>query len=118
MSVSGQSYSLWNPQPRAPSGAFSLWNQSPRSLVKFFNEGLLFSRAVASRRAQLRVYSAREAGAVHPPGPLGRDTGRGRSHLFIFSIGSRGWPLGWVVWGAPSRSNNTGIAKPFPHGLV
>jgi len=41
-------------------------------------------------------------------------TGRGPSHLFIFSIDSRGWPIGWVVWGAPSRSNNTGTAKPFP----
>ena len=84
MSVSGQSYSLWNPQPRAPSGAFSLWNQSPHSLVKSFNEGLLFARAVASRRAQLRVYSAREAGAVHPPRPVRARYGPGAFSPFYF----------------------------------
>ena len=31
MSVSGQSHSLWNPQPRASGGAFLLCNQSQRS---------------------------------------------------------------------------------------
>ena len=53
----------------------------------------------------MRVYSAREAGLS--PRPVKPSTGRGRSHLFLFSgfagVAPRG---GWGVWGTPQRNNN------------